>query len=453
MECTFNSNGGNVSVFDKPKNHYNLTHAVFAVFAFVLGMIWYRWIGMNSVDALYDGYNGMWITLFTALFAVFVSAFFYCRKINIGSDSLFMLVFSLIISIRFSIYYRDAGSEIFLLAMMMLHITVLISLRCAGSKTSLDSIVGETGYAVIVDPFISFQTLFAAMSGFYKKKDDGEANLESVKKAGKKAGLVAAGLFVSVPILMIVFALLSSDSWFVGLIEIIDEFFSQSNYDFNLFEFVNPATILVSMYIYGALFTADKRQTEEKKTPMNLNVVPATIIKTVLVSLLAVYLLYAVSQITGFCIIITGKLPEGMTYASFARSGFFELCIVACINGAVLFYSSILLSFKDGEKQGTWLKYLLTGFTLFLVVTAASKMCLYISAYGLTPKRFYTLWFMALLAVIFVMTLFKLKNNAFKLSRYSVYVSCAFLIVLFMIDFRWLSEYINSRYFAGGFNV
>ena len=186
---------------------------------------------------------------------------------------------------------------------------------------------------------------------------------------------------------------------------------------------------------------------------MKLNVVPATIIKTVLVSLLAVYLLYAVSQITGFCIIITGKLPEGMTYASFARSGFFELCIVACINGAVLFYSSILSSFKDGEKQGTWLKYLLTGFTLFLVVTAASKMCLYISAYGLTPKRFYTLWFMALLAVIFVMTLFKLKNNAFKLSRYSVYVSCAFLIVLFMIDFRWLSEYINSRYFAGGFNV
>lgn len=453
MDNMYFNSTENTLLFNRPKNNYTLTHAVFAVFAFILGSFWFRWILLNSVDALYGCYNGVWITMFAVAFAVFVTVFCKIKNISAGNDTIFMLLFTLIVSLRFSIYYRDAGSEIYLFALLVLHASALISIRCMGNKTSLDSIVGETGYAVFVDPFISFHTVFASLSGFFKKNKDGETDVENAKKIGSKIGFIAAGLFVSVPLLMIVFALLASDSWFASFLELIGEFFSGTSYNFNLLEFVNPATILVSMYIYGALFTADKRQTEEKKTPMKLNVIPATIIKTVLVSLLAVYLLYAVSQITGFGIIITGKLPKGMTYASFARSGFFELCIVACINGAVLFYSSILSSFKDGEKQGTWLKYLLTGFTLFLVVTAASKMCLYISAYGFTPKRFYTLWFMALLAVIFVMTLFKLKNNAFKLSRYSVYVSCAFLIVLFMIDFRGISEYINGRYFAGGFNV
>lgn len=453
MDNTFINNTESTLFFNRPKNNYSLRHAVFAVLAFILGSFWFRWILLNSVDALYGCYNGVWITMFAVAFAVFVTVFCRSKNMNVGNDMIFMLIFTLIVSLRFSIYYRDVGTEIYLFALLVLHASALICIRCIGSKSTFDSIVGETGYAVFVDPFVSFHTVFASLSGFFKKNKDGETDVENAKKIGSNIGFVAAGLFVSVPLLMIVVALLVSDSWFASFLESIGEFFSGTTYKFNLLEFINPATILASMYIYGALFTADKRQTEEKKTPMNFRVVPLTIIKTVIVSLLAVYLLYAVSQITGFGIIITGKLPNGMTYASFARSGFFELCIVACINGAVLFYSSILSAFKDGEKQGTWLKYLLTGFTLFLIVTAASKMCLYISAYGFTPKRFYTLWFMALLAVIFVMTLFKLKNNTFKLSRYSVYVSCAFLVVLFMIDFSWLSEYINGRYFAGGFYV
>ena len=289
MDGIFNGNNEKISVFDKPKNCYTFAHAVFAVLAFVLGSLWFRWIGMNSVDALYDCYNGVWITLYAVLFTVFVTTFFYCRKIDVGTDSLFMLVFALIISLRFSLYYRDAGSEIYLLAILILHVTMLITLRCVGRKSSLDSIVGEIGYGVCIAPFVSFHTVFAALSGFFKKKENGEADMEKVKKIGVKIGLIAAGLVVAVPILMIVFALLSSDTWFVGLIEIIDELMSQSNYDFNLFEFVNPITVLVSMFIYGALFTADKRQTEAKQATMNYSVVPSTIIKTVIVSLLAVY--------------------------------------------------------------------------------------------------------------------------------------------------------------------
>lgn len=50
---------------------------------------------------------------------------------------------------------------------------------------------------------------------------------------------------------------------------------------------------------------------------------------------------------------------------------------------------------------------MLSIFTLILIATAISKMVMYISVYGLTQLRFYTTWFMLLLAVIFVMIIVK----------------------------------------------
>ena len=50
---------------------------------------------------------------------------------------------------------------------------------------------------------------------------------------------------------------------------------------------------------------------------------------------------------------------------------------------------------------------MLSVFTLVLMSTAMSKLVLYIKAYGLTPKRVHAAWFMAVLAVMFLIVTVK----------------------------------------------
>lgn len=95
-----------------------------------------------------------------------------------------------------------------------------------------------------------------------------------------------------------------------------------------------------------------------------------------------------------------------MTYAEYARRGFFELCSVAAINLAVIGVAYLITKRVEEKSVPKGLKVeilLVCTFTILLIATALSKMVLYIHYYGLTQLRVYTSWFMALLLFIFIL--------------------------------------------------
>ena len=95
-----------------------------------------------------------------------------------------------------------------------------------------------------------------------------------------------------------------------------------------------------------------------------------------------------------------------MTYAEYARHGFFELCAVTAINLAVIFAAKLL----SQEGRGKLLRIeviLLSVFTLALTVIDLSKMVLYIQSYGLTRLRIYTSIFMVFLFIVFLIILLR----------------------------------------------
>ncbi len=100
-------------------------------------------------------------------------------------------------------------------------------------------------------------------------------------------------------------------------------------------------------------------------------------------------------------------MPENLSYAEYAREGFFQLCIVCAFN-AVILLSFHIFAKKNGKKYDI-IKMLYSSvisvFTLVLVATALSKMFLYIGSYGLTRLRVYSSWMIVLLAVFFIITL------------------------------------------------
>lgn len=92
------------------------------------------------------------------------------------------------------------------------------------------------------------------------------------------------------------------------------------------------------------------------------------------------------------------KLPEGFIVSEYARQGFFELCRVVAVNFLVLW---LVTRMNDNRESGSKVikvicAVLLAESMLFAAV-AFSKLALYISCFGFTPKRLQSTWLVCVL--------------------------------------------------------
>lgn len=141
--------------------------------------------------------------------------------------------------------------------------------------------------------------------------------------------------------------------------------------------------------------------------------VPVTV---VLAALNAVYAVFVFIQ---FAYLFGGVETAAMAggFAEYARSGFFQLVKVSAVNLATLLLAVRLLPEKGGAVA-RGLGIVLVVFTGVLLVSAAYRMGLYISVYGLSVKRLLTLWAMAVIAVSMVLAAVKLVVRPFRLYRW-----------------------------------
>ena len=94
----------------------------------------------------------------------------------------------------------------------------------------------------------------------------------------------------------------------------------------------------------------------------------------------------------------------GLTYAEYARRGFFELVAVAALVLPLLLLSDWVLAETQGRGKRIFRALAGVQLTLLSVIMASAlkRMLLYQSAYGLTEQRVYTLAFMAWLGIVLV---------------------------------------------------
>ena len=196
------------------------------------------------------------------------------------------------------------------------------------------------------------------------------------------------------------------------------------------------------------LLTAEQMEVALPK----LQLLPKVTVYGFLGVLSAIYGLFFLSQLGYFFAAFASKLPETMTYAEYARRGFFELCSVSGINLAVLGGAWLFLDrdkkeaqtgdFKPSKGLTIW-TVVLSAFTLLLLVTAFSKMVLYIDSYGLTHKRIYTTCFMAFLFLVFL---------AIILRRFCKFPAVKLLAAAFICGFLVLNL-VNVDGIIAGHNI
>ena len=295
-----------------------------------------------------------------------------------------------------------------------------------GSETALERRAGqlyffETVKAVFASPFKSIGSSAGAIGS-----DNGG------RKLGKTLLIILAGLCIAVVPTLIVARLLSFDGNFTGILDRIGSAFFDKMFS-HIWSLIFGA--LIGMYIYGALYTSahpvPDSFNEEKciDAENKMKFAPPLAGAVAIAPLLFLYVIFIAAQWDYYRAIFESSLPEAYTFAEFARDGFFRLCLVAAVNAAVLAALRIF-SKKTGKGRISPVvkvyTVILSLVTIVISCTAISQMIMYVSQYGLTRLRLYTLWFMGLLVIMFFIAILKqfVEKLPFAATALAVFVVC-----------------------------
>ena len=271
---------------------------------------------------------------------------------------------------------------------------------------------------------------------------------------------ILLGLILSSPVFIFALLMLSYDASFC---ELLNNIFSFDFYDLVEEAWMILCTIPVFLYLYlGVVSCTDSANTRRidnsffSRIRSSLSWFSPITLSAMVIPVLSLYIIFFISQWDYYTLAFYGCLPSGYSYAEYAREGFFQLCAVSAVNLLLMLGCSW---FSKLQSNGS--RIILKAITiaisvcsLILILTAASKMYLYILQYGLTPLRVYSSWAMIVLTVIFL--LFIAKQFSDKLPLYSLCIICS--AVLFMTlcvcdpDSR-IAEYNTIQFIKGNLDT
>lgn len=267
---------------------------------------------------------------------------------------------------------------------------------------------------------------------------------------------VAAGLALSLPLLLVVVLLLASaDAVFNHYLGRLPEIFSGTKVGETLSRVVLVLLAAVVSFAYldsfrpsgqaAALPPAGPLQLKRTWDPLTVS--------TFLTALNLVYVFFAVIQ---FSYLFGGgmlALPPGFTYAEYARQGFFELLGVTVINFCVFVF---IISFTARGRRVfhhlvRFLLSLLSASTLIMLASAFFRLSLYEEAYGFTYARVTAHAFMIYLFLLFLAATCRIWQERVSLLKVFVALTAALYLSLnyFGMD-RFIAAANIDRYFETG---
>ena len=170
-----------------------------------------------------------------------------------------------------------------------------------------------------------------------------------------------------------------------------------------------------------------------------------------LAALDVLYLLFLAVQSAGLFGGPDYLAARGISYADWARGGFFQMVGVTVLNLAVLL-PALTLSRREGQawKVLRLLSAVLAAESLVLLASACWRMTLYVTAYGLSFKRLMTYWGMAMMALFLLTALYKTRRPDFSFCRAAFPLALALWLVINCVPADYLvAKNQVDRYLSG----
>jgi len=262
----------------------------------------------------------------------------------------------------------------------------------------------------------------------------------------KNVGKIFIGLACAFPVLCIVIPLLiMSDDAFSGMMK--NMFSGAGELIFKVIIGLFMSSFVVS---YGFSLKSKRFSKMSKKEFAGVeNIYVISFLSAIAVA----YLMYLFSQLAYFFSAFSSILPDGeITYAQYARKGFFEMCIIALINLGIVFLA-LLISKKNNGKVSHGIKALTTFiaiFTLIIISTAISKMVMYIDNYGMTEKRVTTSAFMIFLGIVFISVIMRIYIRKINIVKTALLVGGVIVLLLGTVNVNNICASYNYESYKSG---
>ncbi len=386
-------------------------------------------------------FNGQRFGISVPIFALLIIAAIHVSFKGYKQPRLssFLLIASLLLCISYGIYNNASLRFLNGLAILLGITAYTLSARYGAWKNIYVSSIGTLVRKLVPQSLESApKFILFSLQGLTAKPSEGTSATRSQ---------ILRGLMLSVPLLAVVLILLtSSDAVFSRMFTDRLTFLQ----DLQLDRIISH-TLLISMgtlYFFGYLWSL-KYDVPGNDSPLLIRKDLESVTALTVMSLLcAVYLLFTLIQFT-YLYSAGASLPTGLSYAVYARRGFFELLAAAFVNMAVIL--SIASKTKDshaGLNNALLVcNSLMTAFTLNLLVSAFYRMHLYEAAYGFTELRLFVQFFMAFMAVSLLALMVWIWKREFPLFKTALIAAVTVYVALNYVNVDRLIAHNNlERY-------
>lgn len=344
------------------------------------------------------GSAGISVPIFAIAF--YCTLFYYFREAEspLPKAAIYLTFPVMLLSFSFFIHYNPSTQFITWLTLIGL---ICIQLIILGKKPAegifsfdmllkiLLNLVGRP-FSNLAMPFISFEVLKGNKS-----------------KALKNLILILIGLAISLPLAVVLMSLfMSADAVFADAVNTVIDFIG--------LDLANIFADIIMGFISGIFLAAAllglKYGREKDKAGVKLGDSIDGIITGTFLTIINIFLIAFVAF--QFVYLFGGTVnirASGMSYAEYARRGFFELAAASGIIFAIALFVLFMTKKKEG-KLPVWVKLSTVALCLcngVLLVSAVKRMLLYVDAYGLSVKRVLTLWFMGIIALCLIWMIIK----------------------------------------------
>ncbi len=316
-------------------------------------------------------------------------------------------------------------------------------------------------FVLTVKPTYKFNEIFFDFVKFIYRPFNyiGEFYKEHFKKTFKKIKLSDKGnrllktLLIILPIVCIILLLLSkADPLFKELFRvIIDAIVNIFKFEFidkllgKIFMFIIMTFVIgiSTMYLikdYGN----EKYKVKESKFK------DIYTIKVLVTVLNVIYLIFDFIQVKSLFSFGSINCNHCVDYASYARSGFFELLVVSLINMTIILISKKYKTDKSNTKYMNIMNIVMIFLTMIIIVSSFIRMHFYEVAYGYTVLRLLVDVVLITEVLLMIPTVMYIINSNFNISKsfLIIIISMYCCVSLINVDYLIASKNIN-RYYNG----
>jgi len=416
---------------------------IFALFAFVLGFLFARWV--------LSAWQGWGVTFFTLLYFASVTLYFRKKGVLMPRTAWFWLAAVVLIGLSYSLWNNNGlepWRNLFLFCGAVYWVISATGIPILGKTSNWMILDGING--VLAIPFRNFVCQYKSLSYLGRKK----------RTAGGQVLSIALGILFALLVVGIVLPLLmkADSGGFSRITKGIMEYLEVMQKNAGDFILQSILAVPIAAYLFGLVAGSvhqrgcDTFKKEDiQNTVSALRILPSVTVYIVLGSVCALYVVFIGTQLPYFFSGFAGLRPAGwQIFSEYARSGFFELCQIAAINLSLLAAANILC--KKPRQNSIALKIfniVLALLTLLLIATALSKMIMYIDVYGLSVRRLLPCVFMIFLAII-CGAVATLQKWQFSILRLAAVVGTVLLCVLCLMGpDGFVARYNADRYMEG----